>query len=96
MRSNLLPREQAMKKLLFRLMPGATVAVSLVSLMLGAFLQGCDALNQPEYPDPTTRALSDPMNYEPQMDSPDSTIGGQSNSLDKAGLQKDLNYVLNP
>ena len=84
-----------MKKTLFRLTRTAPAAVSL-AFVLFALLQGCESSNQPDSADPTTRALADPMNYSPNMDSPDTAIGGNSDSFDKAGFQRDVDHVLNP
>ncbi len=47
------------------------------------------------YADPTTRALSDPMNYSPNMDNPDISGGGVGDYHSQS-MQKDVDHVLNP
>ncbi|MGD1275895.1 MAG: hypothetical protein ABR964_01570 [Tepidisphaeraceae bacterium] len=45
--------------------------------------------------DPTTRALSDPMNYSPGWDDTDVTGGGTTDFNSKA-FKKDVDHVVNP
>jgi hypothetical protein len=45
--------------------------------------------------DPTTRALSDPMNYSPNDQDPNIS-GGNLSHFDSDAFKKDMDYVLNP
>jgi hypothetical protein len=60
------------------------------------FLAGCDATDPMEdmYNKPSP-ALSDPMNYSPDMDRTDVSGGSTTNYNDKA-MKEDLNELLNP
>lgn len=45
--------------------------------------------------DPTTRALADPMGYEPNFDN-DTVTGGGTTDFDSKAFKKDVDHVLNP
>jgi len=72
-------------------------ACFVLSLTGAAFLvAGCDATDPMEdmYNKPSP-ALSDPMNYSPDMDRIDVSGGSTANYNDKA-MKEDLNELLNP
>jgi hypothetical protein len=46
-------------------------------------------------PDPTTRALSDPMHFSPDFDN-DTVTGGGPTQFDPKAFKKDVNDVVNP
>jgi hypothetical protein len=70
--------------------------------MGGAVLLGCADQDT----GPTTRpmtayersenALKDPFGYSPDVGNPDDISGGNTEGLDRKGLQKDADDVLNP
>jgi len=68
--------------------------IALIVAMFAALaLVGCSDSPSSES-DPTTRALSDPMNYSPNQD--DSVSGGGLTDFDKDAFKKDMDHVLNP
>ena len=56
---------------------------------------GCTTQSSSSYDDPTTRALSDPMNYSPSNQDDNITGGGITN-FDSDAFKKDVNHVVNP
>ncbi len=56
---------------------------------------GCSSDSTPSQDDPTTRAMSDPMNYSPSQDNQDISGGGLTD-FDRDGFKKDMDHVLNP
>ncbi len=56
---------------------------------------GCSSDSQSSSDDPTTRALSDPMNYSPSDQDEDISGGGLTN-FDGPAFRKDMDHVLNP
>jgi hypothetical protein len=69
---------------------GVTVAVAVATLALF----GCSSDTPSSQDDPTTRALSDPMNYSPNQD--DDITGGGLTDFNKDAFKKDMDHVLNP
>jgi hypothetical protein len=76
-----------MKRLIIMLVASAG------AMMIGA--AGCSSDSQPENGDPTTRAMSDPMNYSPGHEDEDISGGGLSDFHGDA-FKKDMDHVLNP
>ncbi|MGD0464920.1 MAG: hypothetical protein ABSB74_20740 [Tepidisphaeraceae bacterium] len=56
---------------------------------------GCSSDSSPAQDDPTTRAMSDPMNYSPSHDNEDISGGGVTDFHGDA-FKKDMDHVLNP
>ncbi|HEX4055633.1 MAG TPA: hypothetical protein VHX86_15315 [Tepidisphaeraceae bacterium] len=56
---------------------------------------GCSSDSQSSADDPTTRALSDPMNYSPPEKGQDLSGGGLTN-FDDSAFKKDTDHDLNP
>ena len=56
---------------------------------------GCSSDSTMSQDDPTTRAMSDPMNYSPSQDDEDISGGGLTD-FDRDAFRKDMNHVLNP
>jgi len=49
------------------------------------------------YPDPTTRALADPMNWQPNFDNDDLSKSGSGTShSDQKPMDKDMDHANNP
>jgi hypothetical protein len=71
----------------------ARVFVMLFACAIGALAWGCTN-NTHTSDDPTTRALSDPMNYAPTEDQ--NISGGTVSNFDKDAFKKDMDHVLNP
>jgi hypothetical protein len=61
--------------------------------LLGA--AGCSTDSTMSQDDPTTRAMSDPMNYSPSQDDQDISGGGLTD-FNHDAFKKDMNHVLNP
>ena len=81
-----------MKRLLTLLIAFAG-AVMLGATVLGG--AGCSSDSTAAQDDPTTRALSDPMNYSPSQDGQDISGGGVTDFHGDA-FKKDMDHVLNP
>jgi hypothetical protein len=81
-----------MKRLL-TLLIAFVASATLGAAMLGG--AGCSSDSTSERDDPTTRALSDPMNYSPSQDGQDISGGGVSDFHGDA-FKKDMDHVLNP
>jgi hypothetical protein len=61
--------------------------------MLGA--AGCSSDSSGNGDDPTTRAMSDPMNYSPGHEDEDISGGGLTD-FNSDAFKKDMDHVLNP
>jgi hypothetical protein len=59
------------------------------------FAAGCSSETPSDEGDPTTRALSDPMNYSPGHEDEDISGGGTTEFHGDA-FKKDMDHVLNP
>jgi hypothetical protein len=72
---------------------GAILPLVAAAMVAGG---GCaSATTQPDYADPTTQALDNPMNYKPNFDNsgnPNSGIG----DFDSKGFNRDVDHVVNP
>jgi hypothetical protein len=66
--------------------------VSAAAAMLAA--AGCSSESSSERDDPTTKALSDPMNYSPSQD--EDISGGGLTDFHGDSFKKDMDHVLNP
>ncbi|MDP9173986.1 MAG: hypothetical protein M3O30_08995 [Planctomycetota bacterium] len=66
----------------------AAVAIGASAMLMG----GCA---EQDRPDPTTRALDDPMNYSPHFDNPDISGGGTAD-FHSQSFRRDMDHVLNP
>jgi hypothetical protein len=75
---------------LWRVTPGIVVLAAVAAL---ALMAACTT-NSSSSSDPTTRAISDPMHYEPQIDT--DVSGGNFDNFDRNAFNKDLDHVLNP
>jgi hypothetical protein len=62
---------------------------------LAVLAVGCTMDSESDRDDPTTRALSDPMNYSPSDQDQDVSGGGLTN-FDSHAFKKDMDHVLNP
>ena len=69
-----------------------TILLALIFLTIAPF--GCSSNSPSAQDDPTTRALSDPMNYSPNQN--DDISGGGMTDFDKDAFKKDMDHVLNP
>jgi len=89
-------REAEMKKTGPR---GRRISPSLFCLLSSVLFVGCST--QPPATQPSSaydrqqQALHDPMGYSPHVDKADIS-GGDIGSLDKQGLKRDVDHVLNP
>jgi hypothetical protein len=82
-----------MKRVLTLLIALAGMAMLGAAVLGGA---GCSSDSSSlSQEDPTTRALSDPMNYSPSQEDPDISGGGVSDFHGDA-FKKDMDHVLNP
>jgi hypothetical protein len=63
------------------------------AIMVGA--AGCSSDSPQANDDPTTRAMSDPMNYSPDHENEDISGGGMTEFHGDA-FKKDMDHVLNP
>jgi hypothetical protein len=70
------------------------IMVMLAMCAIGLLTCGCTTTNSRHSDDPTTRALSDPMNYAPSEDQ--DITGGSVSNFDKDAFKKDMDHVLNP
>jgi hypothetical protein len=78
------------------------LAPALACLLGGAVFLGCADSDSGPTTRPTTayerseNAMKDPFGYSPDVGNPDDISGGSTGGLDKKGLQKDADDVLNP
>jgi hypothetical protein len=70
----------------------ARIVVMLAVCAIGLLAWGCSTSKPAD--DPTTRALSDPMNYAPAEDQDIS--GGGLTDFHKDAFKKDMDHALNP
>ena len=75
-----------------QLMRHGGLAIAVIAAML-ALISCTDSPSSES--DPTTRALSDPMNYSPNQDDQDITGGGLTD-FNHDAFKKDMDHVLNP
>lgn len=64
-------------------------------LLAGLLLPGCGPSEQPTARERQDKALKDPFGYSPDNKNSDMTVGGRG-ELDKPGLKRDLDHVINP
>ena len=74
----------------------ARTMLMLLASMAGLAAWGCTSSSSGAgADDPTTRAMSDPMNYAPPSEDQNISGGGLTN-FDSDAFKKDMDHVLNP
>ena len=73
----------------------ARTMLMLVASIAGLAAWGCTSNSSGSADDPTTRAMSDPMNYSPP-DQDQNISGGGISNFDSDAFKKDMDHVLNP
>jgi hypothetical protein len=73
-------------------MSNRLIYMTIATLMLA--VAACSSNSHEPQDDPTTRALSDPMNYSPRDNDP--ITGGNLTDFNHNAFKKDMDHVANP